>query len=163
MAGLLLSHQAKVNIKDYKGNTPLHLCCFTGHLDPAYVLIGVHWIIHCFNVISCIVLWHNKLIFWIAFRLCVKTSLHTTPYKNVFRLQGYPLSYTVDAVFATRRNLFNCQILSTKIKKRKICNYPPSIEPETWNLYHPFYTPTLPGWSPKFPQNLIISIKTWLS
>ncbi|XP_078364942.1 ankyrin repeat domain-containing protein 27-like isoform X2 [Oculina patagonica] len=40
VAGLLLSHQAKVNIKDYKGNTPLHLCCFTGHLDPASVLIG---------------------------------------------------------------------------------------------------------------------------
>lgn len=43
VAGLLLSHQAKVNIKDYKGNTPLHLCCFTGHLDPASVLIGVRW------------------------------------------------------------------------------------------------------------------------
>ncbi|XP_068693789.1 ankyrin repeat domain-containing protein 27-like [Montipora foliosa] len=39
VAGLLLSHQAKVNIKDYKGNTPLHLCCFAGHLDPAVVLI----------------------------------------------------------------------------------------------------------------------------
>lgn len=41
VAGLLLSYKAKVNIKDYKGNTPLHLCCFTGHLDPASVLIGV--------------------------------------------------------------------------------------------------------------------------
>ena len=30
-----------MNIKDYKGNTPLHLCCFTGHLDPANVLILV--------------------------------------------------------------------------------------------------------------------------
>ena len=30
-----------MNIKDYKGNTPLHLCCFSGHLDPAIVLIGV--------------------------------------------------------------------------------------------------------------------------
>ncbi|XP_044175914.1 ankyrin repeat domain-containing protein 27-like isoform X2 [Acropora millepora] len=40
VAGLLLSHQAKVNIKDYKGNTPLHLCCFAGHLDPAVILLG---------------------------------------------------------------------------------------------------------------------------
>ncbi|KAK2560726.1 Ankyrin repeat domain-containing protein 27 [Acropora cervicornis] len=40
VAGLLLSHQAKENIKDYKGNTPLHLCCFAGHLDPAVILLG---------------------------------------------------------------------------------------------------------------------------
>ena len=41
VAGLLLSHQAKVNVKDYKGNTPLHLCCFSGNLDPANVLLLV--------------------------------------------------------------------------------------------------------------------------
>ena len=80
MAGLLLSHQAKVNIKDYKGNTPLHLCCFTGHLDPAYVLIGVHWINHCFNVTFCIVLRHNNWAISGLLFVSVKASLLARPF-----------------------------------------------------------------------------------
>lgn len=37
----LLNYQARLNVKDYKSNTPLHFCCINGHLQPANVLLRV--------------------------------------------------------------------------------------------------------------------------
>ena len=38
---MLINQGAKCNIKDARGNTPLHYCCLNGHSDPAKILINV--------------------------------------------------------------------------------------------------------------------------
>ena len=41
VVSMLLHQGAKCNIKDARGNSPLHYCCLNGHADPAKILINV--------------------------------------------------------------------------------------------------------------------------
>nr|XP_054769582.1 ankyrin repeat domain-containing protein 27-like [Lytechinus pictus] len=46
----LLHHAAKCNIRDVRGNTPLHYCCLNGHMEPAEALLQVGYSIYVFQV-----------------------------------------------------------------------------------------------------------------